>query len=190
MGWRWFGEDSTTAVIPPHGLQTGDAWWRSSGENWGSFVPHCCAEGNMHYLLVPVRTELWRVRVQRSTKREVRPEGWEAARGGGGGVGDDDGDGDSGWTACVQGTAPWARWRSSGGCWGPCLVSFRCSTAGTFLTWSWRCPHMGTGSHLSPWCLQLARPGCRWWPGRRGRWGLPLERSWASGPGKKYRDAT
>lgn len=126
------------------------------------------------------RTAPWQARVRRSRKREVQPGAWEAAHGGGDDEGDDDGD--LGQTACVQETAPWAQWRSSGVCWGLRWAPCRCSTAETFLMWSWRCPHRGTESPLSPWCLPPARPGYRWWPGKRGRWVLLLERSWASGP--------
>lgn len=30
-GWHWFGVGSTIAALPPHGLQAGDVWMRSSG---------------------------------------------------------------------------------------------------------------------------------------------------------------
>lgn len=125
-----------------------------------------------------VRTALWQGRVQRSRMREVQLEGWEAARGGG----DEGDDGDPGLTACVQWTAPWAWWRPSGGCWGLSWAPCRCSRAGTFQMLSWLCSRRETGNLLSPLCLPPARPGYRWWPGRRGRWVLLLERSWGSGP--------
>lgn len=147
-GWRWFGVGSTIAARPPQGLQAGDAWLRSSGGSWESFVPHCCAGDNRSCWPVAAKTALWQERVQRSRKREFQPEGWEAAHGGGGDGYDDDGD--PGQTACVRGTAPWAPWRSSGVCWGLCWVPCRCSRAGTFLMWSWRCSRRGTGSLLSP----------------------------------------
>lgn len=57
-GWHWSGVGSTIAALPLHGLQAGDAWLRSSGGSWGSFVPHCCAEGNRGHCSEAARTTL------------------------------------------------------------------------------------------------------------------------------------